>query len=60
MHEASGGRHGAAEYCAEMIGLTLAKARWMLKARTSVANGAFGRDHAVAERWAHQLFRRVA
>ena len=35
-------------------------AHLMLKVRTSVVNGTFERDHAVAERWARRPFRRAA
>ena len=35
-------------------------AHLMLKVRTSIANGTFDRDHAVAERWARRPFRRAA
>jgi hypothetical protein len=35
-------------------------AHLMLKVRTSVVNGTFDRDHAVAERWARWPYRRVA
>jgi hypothetical protein len=35
-------------------------AHLMLKVRTAVANGTFGQDHAVAERWARRPFRRAA
>jgi hypothetical protein len=32
----------------------------MLKVRTAVVNGTLDRDHAMAERWACQPFRRAA
>jgi hypothetical protein len=32
----------------------------MLKVRTSLANGTFDQDHAVAERWARRPFHRAA
>jgi hypothetical protein len=32
----------------------------MLKVRTSVVNGGFDHDHAVAERWARRPFRKSA
>jgi hypothetical protein len=35
-------------------------AHLMLKVRTSVTNGTFQQDHAVAERWARRPFRRAA
>ena len=35
-------------------------AHLMLKVRTSLANGAFDQDHAVAERWARRRFHRAA
>jgi hypothetical protein len=35
-------------------------AHLMLKVRTSVVNGTFNRDYAVAERWARRPFRRAA
>ena len=35
-------------------------AHMMLRVRTAVANGAFERDYAVAERWARRPFRRAA
>jgi hypothetical protein len=35
-------------------------AHLMLEVRTSVVNGDFDRDHAVAERWARRPFRRAA
>jgi hypothetical protein len=35
-------------------------AHLMLKVRTSIVNGTFGRDHAVAERWARRPYRRAA
>jgi len=35
-------------------------AHLMLKARTSVINGTFNKDHAAAERWARRPFRNAA